>query len=127
SFPTRRPADLELPAGDPADLPRPPDDDMHVPTGQPVPARYVYYTSGTTAEPKGARHGDRSLRAASVGMSERLGLAEDDRFAFVFPIPHIAGGLYLHAALAYGQPCVLDPVLDPHPIIVLLRRPQIPQ
>ena len=119
--------DRELPAGDPADLPPPPDDDMHVPTGQPVPARYVYYTSGTTAEPKGARHGDRSLRAASVGMSERLGLAEDDRFAFVFPITHIAGGVYIHAALAYGLTFVLDAVFDPERTIDLLRREQITQ
>ena len=38
-----------------------------------VPVRFIYYTSGTTAEPKGARHGDRTLRTASLGMAERLG------------------------------------------------------
>jgi len=119
-------SDRSLPEGDPATLPPAPDDDMTVPTGD-VPVRYLYYTSGTTAEPKGARHGDRSLRAASVGMSERLGLAGDDRFAFVFPITHIAGGVYIYAALAYGLTFVLDEAFDPSTTIDLLRREQITQ
>lgn len=118
--------DRSLPDGDPATLPPPPDDDMHAATGD-VPVRFVYYTSGTTAEPKGARHGDRSLRAASVGMSERLGLAEDDRFAFVFPITHIAGGVYIYAAVAYGLTFVLDEAFDPATTIELLRRENITQ
>ncbi|HET9609197.1 MAG TPA: AMP-binding protein [Acidimicrobiales bacterium] len=119
-------SDRALPDGDPATLPPPPDDDMNTATGD-VPVRFVYYTSGTTAEPKGARHGDRSLRAASVGMSERLGLAEDDRFAFVFPITHIAGGVYIYAAVAYGLTFVLDEAFDPATTIDLLRREDITQ
>jgi acyl-CoA synthetase (AMP-forming)/AMP-acid ligase II len=118
--------DRSLPEGDPATLPPPPDDDMDTAGGD-VPVRFLYYTSGTTAEPKGARHGDRSLRAASVGMSERLGLAGDDRFAFVFPITHIAGGLYIYAALAYGLTFVLDAAFDPATTIDLLRRENITQ
>ena len=119
-------SDRSLPDGDPASLPPAPDDDMNTPTGD-VPVRFVYYTSGTTAEPKGARHGDRSLRAASVGMSERLGLAEDDRFALVFPFTHIAGGVYIYAAVAYGLTFVLDEAFDPATTIDLLRRENITQ
>ena len=119
-------SDRWLPDGDPATLPPAPDDDMNTPTGA-VPVRFVYYTSGTTAEPKGARHGDRSLRAASVGMSERLGLAEDDRFALVFPFTHIAGGVYIYAAVAYGLTFVLDEAFDPSTTIDLLRRENITQ
>jgi acyl-CoA synthetase (AMP-forming)/AMP-acid ligase II len=118
--------DRSLPEGDPSTLPPAPDDDMNGDSGD-VPVRYIYYTSGTTAEPKGARHGDRSIRAASVGMSERLGLAEDDRFAFVFPITHIAGGLYVYAAVAYGLTFVLDEAFDPDTTIDLLRRENITQ
>ncbi|HET8617533.1 MAG TPA: AMP-binding protein [Acidimicrobiales bacterium] len=118
-------ADRALPDGDPGALPDPPGDDMWA-EGD-VPVRFIYYTSGTTAEPKGARHGDRSLRAASVGMSERLGLAEDDRFAFVFPITHVAGGVYTYAALAYGLTFVLDQAFDPSTTIDLLRREGITQ
>ena len=115
-----------LPEGDPSTLPPAPDDDMNAPTGD-VPVRFLYYTSGTTAEPKGARHGDRSLRSASVGMCERLGLADDDRFALVFPFTHIAGGLYIYAALAYGLTFVLDEAFDPATTIDLLRRENITQ
>ncbi|MBN2622171.1 MAG: AMP-binding protein, partial [Acidimicrobiales bacterium] len=118
-------SDRSLPEGDPATLPAASDDDMHA-EGD-VPVRYIYYTSGTTAEPKGARHGDRSLRTASVGMSERLGLAEDDRFAFVFPITHVAGGVYAYAAAAYGLTFVLDEAFDPTTTIDLLRREDITQ
>src|SRR5919108_4761929 len=45
-------ADRELPTGDPATLPAPPSTD-----GEP-PVRWLFYTSGTTAEPKGAQHTD---------------------------------------------------------------------
>jgi cyclohexanecarboxylate-CoA ligase len=92
-----------------------------------APVRYLYYTSGTTADPKGARHTDATLRAASLGMSERLHLAEDDRFALVFPITHIAGGLYVYAAMAYGLTFVLDESFDPKSTIDLLRRERITQ
>ncbi len=120
-------SDRSLPDGDPATLPPPPDDDMHAPTGQPVPVRFLYYTSGTTADPKGARHADRSLMSASVGMSERLGLADDDRFALVFPFTHIAGGVYIYAAVAYGLTFVLDEAFDPATTLTLLRREDITQ
>ena len=125
--------DDQLPEGDPASLRSPPDDSMTaedqdmVAGGHGVPVRFIYYTSGTTAEPKGARHGDRTLRTASLGMSERLGLAEDDRFAFVFPITHVAGGVYAYAALAYGLTFVLDQAFDPATTIDLLRRESITQ
>ncbi len=118
--------DDALPEGDPATLPPAPDDDMNTPTGD-VPVRYLIYTSGTTAEPKGAKHGDRTLRYGSVGMSERLGLAPDDRFAFVFPITHIAGGVYIYAALAYGLTFVLEGAFNPATTIDLLRRENITQ
>ena len=58
--------DRELPADDPADLPPPPTTTC-VPTGQPVrPVRLLHLGDGRA---QGHRHGDRSLRAASVGMS----------------------------------------------------------
>ncbi len=113
-----------LPEGDPATLPPAPDEDMDAPD---APVRFVYYTSGTTAEPKGARHGDRALRAAAIGMSERLHVADDDRFAFVFPITHIAGGVYLYSAMAYGMTFILAEAFDPATTIDLLRREGVTQ
>lgn len=86
-----------------------------------LPIRWVFYTSGTTSEPKGATHTDDALRAAGVGMSEALGLGDDDRFAFVFPVTHIAGGVYLWASLAFGTSFILDPSFNPATTIPLLR------
>ncbi|HEY8526023.1 MAG TPA: AMP-binding protein [Acidimicrobiales bacterium] len=114
----------EMPEGDPATLPPAPAEDMNAPD---APVRFLYYTSGTTADPKGARHTDATLRAASLGMSERLHLAEDDRFALVFPFTHIAGGVYVYASLAYGLTFVLDESFDPKTTIDLLRRERITQ
>jgi cyclohexanecarboxylate-CoA ligase len=119
-----RAADRSLPEGDPSGLPAPPDDDVN---GDDVPVRFIYYTSGTTAAPKGARHGDRSLRAASLGMAQRLRLAADDRFALVFPFTHVAGGLYMYAAMAYGFALLLDEAFDPETTPDLLRRERVTQ
>src|SRR4030095_4116940 len=119
-----RAADRPLPQGDPGDLPAAPDDDVD---GDDVPVRFIYYTSGTTAEPKGARHGDRSLRAAALGMAQRLHLADDDRFALVFPFTHVAGGLYMYAAMAYGFALLLDEAFDPETTPSLLRRERVTQ
>jgi cyclohexanecarboxylate-CoA ligase len=113
-----------LPEGDPAGLPDAPDDDVG---GHAVPVRFTYYTSGTTAEPKGARHGDRSLRAAALGMAQRLHLTDDDRFALVFPFTHVAGGVYMYAAMACGFTLVLDEAFDPETTPSLLQRERITQ
>lgn len=113
-----------LPTDDPATLPPPPpvpDDAAD------LPVRWLYYTSGTTSDPKGATHSDASLRAAGIGMSEGLDLQEDDRFALVFPITHIAGGVYLYSALAYGTAFIFDPAFDPSTTIPLLRREGVTQ
>jgi cyclohexanecarboxylate-CoA ligase len=117
-------ADRSVPEGEPAGLPAPPDDDVDA---DDPPVRFVYYTSGTTAEPKGARHGDRSLRSAALGMAERLHLAEDDRFALVFPFTHVAGGLYMYAAMAHGFALLLDEAFDPETTPGLLRRERLTQ
>ena len=55
------------------------------------PVRWYFYTSGTTADPKGAQHTDRTILAGSVGMSERLGCSDQDINAVVFPFTHIGG------------------------------------
>ena len=48
-------------------------------------------------------------------------------FAFVFPITHIAGGVYLYSAMAYGMTFVLAEAFDPATTIDLLRREGVTQ
>jgi acyl-CoA synthetase (AMP-forming)/AMP-acid ligase II len=92
-------ADHVLPQGDPSTLPAAP-----VGPADPaeLPIRWYYYTSGTTADPKGAQHTDASIKAAAIGMCERLEVTEDDRIGCVFPFTHVAGAVYIFSALAYG-------------------------
>jgi cyclohexanecarboxylate-CoA ligase len=115
-------ADRTLPEGDPASLPPAPTDDM---TSSDAPVRWLYYTSGTTAQPKGARHTDLAVHSAAVGMAKALHLHEDDRFALVFPFTHVAGALYVYSALAYGTTFVIDEAFDPASTIDLLRREDV--
>jgi len=92
-------ADKALPKGDPSALPPPPA--APADPGD-LPIRWYYYTSGTTADPKGAQHTDFSLKSAAVGMCERLEVTEADRIGCVFPFTHVAGAVYIFSALAYG-------------------------
>ena len=80
-------ADPDLPEGDPATLGPPASN-----AGNPV--RWVMYTSGTIADPKGARHTDATLSAANTSMQEAMQISSDDNVAVVFPITHVGGLLW---------------------------------
>jgi cyclohexanecarboxylate-CoA ligase len=83
--------------------------------------RWFFYTSGTTADPKGVRHSDATLFAAARGMSQALALRESDRVAFVFPVTHIGGIVWLEAALAHGSTLILIENFADHDTIPTLR------
>jgi cyclohexanecarboxylate-CoA ligase len=99
-------ADKQLPEGDPASLPAPPAFDPQV-------VRWIFYTSGTTAEPKGARHTDGTVLAAAIAMAERLELTPDDVNGMVFPFTHIGGIILLGAAMMSGCQSVIVEAFDP--------------
>lgn len=103
-----------LPEGDPWSLPPPPSPDADR-------VRWLFYTSGTTADPKGARHTDHTVMAGAAGMCERLGLSPTDRSALVFPFTHIGGIIWMVSGLLTGLCNIVDEVFGP-PTIDLLRR-----
>ncbi len=113
--------DKKLPEGDPASLPPPPEPT----TAADAPVRWVFYTSGTTADPKGARHTDHSVKASAVGMIEALEIGPDDRTAMVFPFTHIGGIGWLFAMLITGCCGVLVESFVPKTTIPVLQRERI--
>ncbi|MGB2758146.1 MAG: AMP-binding protein [Acidimicrobiia bacterium] len=81
-------ADHEIPQGDPGALPTAPVAPEH-PEDDPV--RWIFYTSGTTADPKGAQHTDRGIIATSLGYSQRTHITEADVALVAFPFTHVGG------------------------------------
>ncbi|MER5952021.1 AMP-binding protein [Streptomyces sp. NPDC001904] len=88
-----------LPEADPALLPAPPASGTDV--------RWIYWTSGTTSDPKGVLHTDRSLIVGGSCLAHALHLAESDVGSMAFPYAHIAGPDYTVMLLLYGFPAVL--------------------
>lgn len=96
---------LRLPSGDREILPPPP-------TSADEP-RWIYYSSGTTASPKGVRHCDRSVIAGSTGVVEMVGASSADVNPIAFPVSHIGGAAMLAASMLTGMRLVLFDTFDP--------------
>ncbi|MGW0712556.1 class I adenylate-forming enzyme family protein [Streptomyces sp. NPDC002643] len=90
-----------LPEGDPAVLPAPPS------AADGTAVRWIYWTSGTTSDPKGVLHTDRSLIAGGSCLAHALRLTQEDVGSIAFPYAHIGGPDYLVMLLLYGFPAVL--------------------
>ncbi|MGV0837483.1 class I adenylate-forming enzyme family protein [Mycolicibacterium thermoresistibile] len=110
---------LRLPVGDVRALPEPPTtaDD----------ARWIYYSSGTTAAPKGVRHTDASVIAGSAGVVGMIGAGSADVDPIPFPISHIGGAAMLVAGLVTGMRLVLFDEFRPDtsPLAIAAHRPTL--
>jgi acyl-CoA synthetase (AMP-forming)/AMP-acid ligase II len=95
---------LRLPQGDPGSLPPPPRSSTD--------CRWLYFSSGTTGDPKGARHSDASVVASTLGITDNLGFGATDVYPIAFPVAHIGGLTMTAAALLRGGCLVLFDTWD---------------
>lgn len=102
----------ELPRADPESLPEAKD--------RPDLVRWIFYTSGTTSDPKGARHTDRSVLVSSRGLAEALGLGAGARTGVVFPVTHLGGANALASTLIAGSTQLVVEQFDPPTTIPFL-------
>lgn len=75
--------------------------------------RWIYYTSGTTADPKGARHTDASILAANNAFTCSGWYAEGDVAVVPIPIAHVGGVMLMGVMLRTGACAALVEVFDP--------------
>jgi cyclohexanecarboxylate-CoA ligase len=101
------------PVGGELRLPRAGIDALIAPPGPADDARWIYYSSGTTAAPKGIRHTDASVIAPATGLVGAIGITASDVNPIAFPIAHIGGAVMLAAALLSGMRLALFEVFDP--------------
>jgi acyl-CoA synthetase (AMP-forming)/AMP-acid ligase II len=108
-----------LPEGDPSTLPPPPQAPANP---DDAPVRWIYYTSGTTSDPKGAQHTDATLIAGGVGLAKALQMSPADVGSIAFPYAHIGGPDYIVTVLSQGFPVVLLESFVPGEAIEVFRR-----
>lgn len=123
---------MEIRRGDPltgtaATLPSPPaGGDAFTPGARTDgPLRWLFYTSGTTADPKGARHTDNTVAASAYAMVDAFDLQAEDRNALVFPFTHIGGIGWLIAGLIAGCSQVIVEAFVPDATIPVLERERV--
>jgi cyclohexanecarboxylate-CoA ligase len=108
-----------LPEGDPATLVAPPG---AVASVHDDPVRWIYYTSGTTSDPKGAMHSDLGLLAGGIGLARALDMSATDVGSIAFPYAHIGGPDYMVTMLSCGFPAVLMETFVPVEAVGIYRR-----
>lgn len=108
--------DPALPDADPSALaPAPPTPTASGP-------RWVFATSGTTAEPKAALHTDRSIMAGGAAFAIGQGVRPDDRYGIAFPLTHIGGANNLAASLQSGCSLAICETFEPTTTVAGFRR-----
>ena len=84
---------------------------------------HLFFTSGTSGEPKGVVHRFDALTRAAFMEVEHLGLGREDRMFIPTPLAHQTGFLYgMWLSLVLGSTQVLQDVWDPKLAAAALRR-----
>jgi 3-phosphoshikimate 1-carboxyvinyltransferase len=88
----------------------------------PTALAQLFFTSGSTGEPKGVLHRYDALTRAAMMEVEHLGLGRDDTIYIPTPLAHQTGLLYgMWLAFALGSTQVIQDIWDPHVAAKALR------
>src|SRR5437867_6484866 len=86
----------------------------------------LFYTSGTTADPKGVLHTPSTLGAVIRFQAELLHPSPDDRSLLQFPLPHLGGiVMFVMLPIAHGSSTVFMETFDPELAVDLIERHRI--
>src|SRR5437016_2690925 len=86
----------------------------------------LFYTSGTTADPKGVLHTPSTLGAVIRFQAELLHPSPDDRSLLQFPLPHLGGVvMFVILPVAHGSSTVFMETFDPELAVDLIERHRI--
>ncbi len=111
-----------LPMADPSSLPPFSDESASSGVGSDEVIRWIFYTSGTTSDPKGARHTDASVLLSSRGLAEAIGLDPGSKTGVVFPVTHLGGANALVSTLFAGSSQLVIEQFDPATSVPFLAR-----
>jgi cyclohexanecarboxylate-CoA ligase len=107
--------DHGLPEAEPALLPPPPT------AADASKIRWIFYTSGTSADPKGVCHTDQTVIAAGNALVFCHALTSSDVGSIAFPIAHAGGPQYLASMLQAAFPALLIERFNPPESIPVMR------
>jgi cyclohexanecarboxylate-CoA ligase len=83
----------------------------------------IFYTSGTTADPKGVLHTPSTLGAVHHFHAAMFGTSSDDRWLLQFPLTHIGGlVMFVLIPIANGSSVVFMDSFDPALAVDLIER-----
>src|SRR5947199_608122 len=86
----------------------------------------LFYTSGTTADPKGVLHTPSTLGAVIRFQAELLHPSPDDRSLLQFPLPPLGGVvMFVILPVAHGSSTVFMETFDPELAVDLIERHRI--
>jgi long-chain acyl-CoA synthetase len=105
-------------------------DRVVLPAGEPDRPAVLFYTSGTTARPKGVTHTHRTFTEVSAILQPgrvKFGIGDDCRYLCMLPMMHAAALFRVTTEIRLGQSIILLPKFDPAAVLNTIERFQCSQ